>query len=131
MRIGRGIIYECAAIFAAWGEPEFTGARSLSALSNSTSSSTFGFAGTYGTATTPQALGFDTAGVNPAADLGGSVAAQANADAFFDNGGSVATTTNTTTTVTANLSTVDTKQIRLAFISSLFRAHGAWWRALR
>ena len=93
---------------------------SLSALSNSSSLSSFGFAGSYGTATTPQPLGFDTAGVNASADLGGSAQAQSNADAFFDNGGSVATTTTTTTTVTANLSTVDTKQIRLAFLYQAF-----------
>lgn len=93
---------------------------SLSALSNSSSSSNFAFAGAYGTATSPQPLAFDTAGANAAADLGGSAQAQSNADAFFDNGGSVATTTTTTTTVTANLSTVDTKQIRLAFLYQAF-----------
>jgi len=81
---------------------------------SSTSNSTFGFAGSY----------VDSAGGNKpgfgeyANQASLPTADQADMDAFLDNGGSVGTTT--TTTVTPTLSTVDTKQIRLAFLYQAF-----------
>lgn len=80
---------------------------SLSAVSDTT----FDFNTTIGSTGSPAY--FDTASPNSQARMTTTQAAQ-NMEDFFDNAA------DTTTTVTASLSTVDTKQIRLAFLYQAF-----------
>lgn len=83
---------------------------------SSTSASTFNFAGAYGVSGSSP-IGID-AGSFPGQLVVTNAGDGAQFDTFATNAGDVNTTT--TTTVTPTLSTVDTKQIRLAFLYQAF-----------